>query len=368
MKELHIENLLFLGLCSGLAFLFALWVYPFFIRWVQDLKLTQKIRTEDVTGKASPMFTKLHAHKCGTPTMGGVVMLVAIGVTVLLTWVLSKTGVISSGILNVQENWLPTGLLSRGETYLPIFTLFAVGVLGVIDDYLNITEKSAQKGLSARVKLWTLIAFGVLAAWWFTMKLGRDTVHISGWGDLAIGVAGYAALTVFTVVGTANAVNFTDGLDGLAGGLLAIAYAVFGAIAYFKVQPILAAFCFVIVAVLVAFLWFNVPPAKIYMGDTGSLALGATLGVIALMTDSLVILALVGGIFILETISIVLQLFWKKFLKRKLFLIAPLHHHFEAKGWSETQIVMRFWILGAIAGAAGLLLGVLGAGANALIL
>jgi phospho-N-acetylmuramoyl-pentapeptide-transferase len=207
----------------------------------------------------------------------------------------------------------------------------------------------------------TLFLFALLGAFWFTFQLDYSFIHIPGIGDFFIGIF-YFPLFVFVILGTANAVNFTDGLDGLAGGLLAIAYAVFGVIAYFFGLPILAVFCAIVVAALVGFLWFNVPPAKIYMGDTGSLALGATLGVIAMMTNALSILVIVGFIFVIETLSVILQLFWKKYLKRKLFLVAPIHHHFEAKGWSETQIVMRFWIIGALAGVCGLIVGVIGMG------
>jgi phospho-N-acetylmuramoyl-pentapeptide-transferase len=281
--------------------------------------------------------------------MGGAVIIAAVAMVVLGSRLLSYLGLIDHSLLN------------RGETYLPLVTLVAVGVLGLIDDYLNITEKSAQKGLSARVKMWTLILFGLAGAAWFTFKLEYSLIHLPGIGDFNLGLW-YFPLFVFVIVGTANAVNFTDGLDGLAGGLLAISYSVFGVIAYFFGLPILTAFCAIVVAALVGFLWFNVPPAKIYMGDTGSLALGATLGVIAMMTNALAILIIVGFIFILETVSVILQLFWKRFFKKKLFLVAPIHHHFEAKGWSETQIVMRFWILGAIAGIGGLALGLIGMG------
>ena len=240
-----------------------------------------------------------------------------------------------------------------------------MGVLGVVDDYLNITEKSKHKGLSARVKFWSLFLFAVLGAIWFTFKLDYSLLHVPGIGDFDIGYW-YAPLFVFILVGVSNSVNLTDGLDGLAGGLLAISFSVFGAIAYFYGLPILAAFCMVIVAALLAFLWFNVPPASVYMGDTGSLALGATLGVIALMTNAVLILAVVGLVFVIETVSVALQLFWKKKFKKKLFHIAPIHHHFEKVGWSETQIVMRFWLIGGVCGGMGLILGLLGMGLNSI--
>ena len=324
-------------------------IFPFFIRFLQQYQLTQKIREHDVKGVASKLFSALHSHKAGTPTMGGVVIVGSVFATVVLSRIFAYFGLVDYSLLN------------RGETYLPLLTLLAVGGLGMMDDYLNICESSKQKGLSARIKLWSLVAFALAGALWFTFKLEWSMIHVPGIGDFDIGLW-YFPLFLFIIVGTSNAVNLTDGLDGLAGGLLAIAFGVFGAIAYFYELPILATFCVVIVAALVAFLWFNVPPAKVYMGDTGSLALGATLGVIAMLTNSVLILAVVGAIFVMETLSVILQLLSKRFLGRKIFQIAPIHHHFEAKGWSETQVVMRFWVMGAIAGAFGLILGLLGMG------
>ncbi len=349
MKEIHIANLIEIFSYSGLVFLLVISFFPKFIKLIQKFKLTQKIRSQGLDGKKSPLFSALHAHKSGTPTMGGALVIAAVLLVVIFSRVLSYFGILDHSILN------------RGETYLPIATLLSVGVLGLIDDYLNITERSAQKGLSAKVKLWSLVLFAVLGALWFSFKLGWSIIHIPGIGDFDIGLW-YAPLFIFVVVGTSNAVNITDGLDGLAGGLLAIAFGVFSVISYFYGLPILAVFCAMIVASLVAFLWFNVPPAKIYMGDTGSLALGATLGVIAMLTNSVIVLIIVCGVFIAETLSVILQLFWKKKFGKKLFKIAPIHHHFEAIGWSEAQITTRFWIIGAGFGIIGLILGILGMG------
>ncbi len=351
---IHIQNLIEIFIYTGLSFFLAALFFPSFIQFVKNYKLTQKIRDHGMGGGVAKIFRKLHAHKSGTPTMGGVVIISSVLVTVAFSRVLSYFGVIDHSILN------------RGETYLPIVTLIVVGLLGVFDDYLNITEKSKQKGLSAHVKFWSLIGFAVLGALWFSFKLEWSIIHIPGIGDYDIGLW-YAPLFVFILVGTANSVNLTDGLDGLAGGLLSISFGVFAVISYFYGLPILSVFCGVIVGALLAFLWFNVPPAKIYMGDTGSLALGATLGVIAMLTNSVIILAIIGFIFVIETISVLLQLFWKKYFKRKLFKVAPIHHHFEAKKWSETQIVMRFWIVGMCAGVLGLLIGLLGMGDGGII-
>ncbi len=354
MKSVHILNLILIFGYTALSFVAAAALFPKFIKFVQNYKLTQKIREEGLSGGASKLFSKLHAHKAGTPTMGGAVIIFSVLLTVGISWILE--------MLNIVD----FSLLDRGETYLPVATLFFVGILGLVDDYLNITERSKQKGLSAKVKLWSLILFAVLGALWFSLKLEWSIIHIPGIGDYDIGLW-YFPLFIFILVGTSNSVNLTDGLDGLAGGLLAIAFGVFGAISYFYGLPILTVLCMVIVGALCAFLWFNVPPAKIYMGDTGSLALGATLGVIAMLTNAVVILAIVGAVFIIETLSVSLQLFWKKKFKRKLFKIAPIHHHFEAKGWSETQVTMRFWLIGAAFGVAGLLIGLLGMGEGGIL-
>ncbi len=349
MYSIHIKNLVEIFAFAGMSFLFASIIFPFFIRFVTNFKLTQKIKQDGLSGGAAKLFHALHAHKSGTPTMGGVVIIFSILATVGVSRLLSYFGILDHSILN------------RGETYLPIITLTAVGILGLIDDYLNIKEKGKQKGLSARIKLWTLLLFAIAGAAWFAFKLEWSIIHISGIGDFDIGLW-YAPLFIFVLVGTSNAVNLTDGLDGLAGGLLAIAFGVFAVIAYFFGLPILCVFCAIIVGALISFLWFNIPPATIYMGDTGSLALGATLGVIAMLTNAIIPLIIIGGLFIFETISVVIQLFWKKHFKRKFFRIAPIHHHFEAKGWSETQITMRFWIIGAGLGLIGLLVGLLGMG------
>lgn len=354
MEFFHIFNFLQIFTYAVFCFLIGIFLFPPFIKFVKNYKLTQKIRDEGLSGGAAKLFKKLHAHKSGTPTMGGVIIIFSILFTVIFSRILAYFGIIDSSILN------------RGETYLPIFTLAFVGFLGLVDDYLNITEKSSQKGLSAKVKFWSLFIFAILGAAWFVFKLERTSIHFPGIGDFNIGLWTFP-IFIFILVGVSNSVNLTDGLDGLAGGLLSISYGTFAVIAYFYGLPLLAAFCVIVVAAITAFLWFNIPPAQIYMGDTGSLALGATLGVIALMTDAIFILAIIGMIFVIETISVILQLFWKKYFKRKLFHIAPIHHHFEAKGWSETQIVMRFWILGAGFGVIGLLIGLFGMGNNGVL-
>ena len=206
-----------------------------------------------------------------------------------------------------------------------------------------------------------LTLFSLLGSWWFYTKLGYDQMHIPGVGDFYLGLW-YVPLFILVIISTANAVNITDGLDGLAGGLLILAFGGFAVIAYVKGLIILTALLFVLCGALTAFLWFNVPPARFFMGDTGALSLGATLGVVAMMTNSVIILPLVGFVFVVETLSCIIQLSSKRFLGRKVFLITPLHHHFEELGWTETTVVMRFWIVGGIVAIIGIIIGLIGMG------
>lgn len=347
----HIPHLISVFGWSALTFGVTLGLTPLYLKVARELKLGKKIRANAMSGEKAKLFSKLHAKKSGTPTMGGILMWGSVLLVILFSRFLALIG--------VMEN----SLLQRGQVYLPLFTLVAMGFLGAFDDWYNIREIGGVKGIKARPKFILLTLFGLAGAWWFYFKLGYDTIHIPGWTDLFIGLW-YIPLFVLVIVSTANAVNITDGLDGLAGGLLILALAAFGVIAYAKGLIFLAIFCGLLIGALMAFLWNNVPPARFYMGDTGSLAFGATLGVIAMMTDALVILIIVGMVFIVETLSTLIQLTSKKLFKKKVFLIAPLHHHLEKKGWAESKITMRFWIIGAIFSVAGLIVGVIGGGDN----
>jgi phospho-N-acetylmuramoyl-pentapeptide-transferase len=331
-----------------LAFLVAFTLTPWFHRLLVKLKLGKQIREHALSGEKATIFSELHAKKTGTPSMGGILIWGSILAVVLFSRLLSSAGLFNYSLLN------------RKETWIPLFTLVTCGILGAIDDYINVKGIGKNKGMSAKFKFLWLAIFSAVGAWWFYSKLGFDSINIPipGIENLYVGIW-YIPIFIFVIIATANAVNFTDGLDGLASGLLIMSFAAFGLIAYFKGLLILAALCAVICGALTAFLWFNVPPAKFYMGDTGSLALGATLGVIAMLTDQTIVLAIIGFIFVVETLSIILQLFWKKVFKRKLFLIAPIHHHFEKQGLAEFTIVMRFWIIGAIMTATGTILAIL---------
>lgn len=340
-----IRHLLLILGSQTLSFLLTIVFAPSFIKLLYKFKCYKQIREVSSTGEQASLFIKLHGKKKGIPTMGGIL----IWGTVLIVLALSNI----SSFFGFTEH----SLINR-ETILPIFTLVTTAVLGLVDDYFNIRGKGKSKGLNIKPKFLWLTIFATAGALWFFYRLEYNEIHLPGIGDFAIGFW-YIPIFIFIITATANAVNITDGLDGLAGGLLMIAFGSFSVVAFAKGLFILSAFCAVLVGALLGFIWFNIFPAHFIMGDTGALSLGATLGVIAMMTDSVAILPLIGFMFVIETLSVIIQIFSKKFLKRKVFLIAPLHHHFEQKGWSEPNIVMRFWIIGTFFASFGVILGLL---------
>lgn len=239
---------------------------------------------------------------------------------------------------------------------LPLGALIASAVVGMIDDLFDVWRMGKDGGgLRMRHRF---IIYGIIAAagaWWFFFKLDWTTLYVPFFGLYDIGLW-YIPFFIFVIIGTAHAVNLTDGLDGLAGGTLLISFAAYGAISFAQGRYDLAAFCGVIIGALMAFLWFNINPARFFMGDTGSMSLGVTLGIIAMLTNASLLLPIIGFIFVVETLSVIVQLVSKKIFKKKIFISSPLHHHLEAKGWSEPKIVMRFWLIQGVAAIVGLIL------------
>lgn len=308
---------------------------PLLTNFLYKYKMGKTIRDT----KTAPIMAKLHEKKAGTPVMGG-----------LLVW-------ITTAILTLIFNF------SRIATWLPLFCLVATGIVGAIDDLMNVRgigEKGG--GLSLRQKLPVYAAIAAAGAWWFYSKLGWHSIHIPGVGDYIIG-AWYIPLFIAVLVWTAFAANETDGLDGLAGGIFAASFAVFSIIALVRGQSGLAVFCATIMGSLLAFLWFNIPPARFFMGDTGAMALGMTLGVVAFLTNSVIALPIITLVFTIEGLSFIIQYLSKKLRHgKKIFISSPLHHHLEAIGWPEYKITMRFWIIGGVSAIAGLALALIGGG------
>lgn len=334
------SSLTFLLLYLLLASLLTFALIPGYIRFLYRHNLGKKIREEGLIGKATE-FARLHAAKIGTPTMWGWVILITVAILVILSMVIQSF----SQELALDVNY---SLLNRKETYLALFTLFTVGAIGLVDDYLNVREIGRTKWLSARVKLILLFLFAALWAFWFYFKLGYTDVSVPFLGNISLGIW-YIPLFVLIIATMANSVNITDGLDGLAGWLLLFNYALYGFITHDQGLNILSALCLIICGALIGFLWWNIKPAKFIMWDLWSLSLGATLAIMAMMTDTLVVLLITSAPFWLELVSVIIQMLSKKYRNgKKVFRIAPFHHHLEAIGWDEETIVMKFWLVGMI--------------------
>lgn len=318
-----------------LSFLIAIAWTPIFTNFAYKYKLGKRIR--EATN--APIYAKMHAKKAGTPTMGGI-----------LIWV-------TAAVLTLIFN------LVRSATWLPLFCLVLTGIVGAVDDIFNIKGWGSQGGgLRFREKFLLYGAIAAVGAWWFYVKLGWNSIHIPGLGDYVIG-AWYIPLFIIVLIWMAFSSNETDGLDGLAGGIFALSYGAYAIICLTQGKTELAAFCGTIMGALLAFLWFNIPPARFFMGDTGSMALGLTLGVIAFLTNSVVVLPIITLVFVIEGLSFIVQFISKKLRNgKKIFISSPIHHHFEAIGWPEYKITMRFWVIGAISAAAGLIIALIGRG------
>lgn len=337
---MSINDRVFYGLLLALAgFLFSMVLTPFYTHFAYKYKFWKKQKQTTVDGKDLPVMTKLHAHKFKHvfPTMAGLIGVVAV---TAVTWIFN---------------------LDRGQTWLPLVGFLGGALVGVIDDVINIFGSGrGAAGLRGPVKFFLITVVGLILGWFFAVKLGWTTILVPFVGDFEVGVFWMILIFAFALVATSNAVNITDGLDGLSGGLALMAYAAFGIIALFQGNVMLFGFCLTVVGWLLSYIWFNVPPARFMMGDTGSFALGAGLGVVSMMTNAFLLLPIIGLPFVVETASSLIQLTSKKFFHKKVFISAPLHHHLEAKGWGEAKIVMRFWIIAGVCAFVGIFIAATG--------
>lgn len=330
-----------------LAFIFTVLWTPLLTHFLYKYNLGKRIRNNGKT----PVFSKLHAHKEGTPTMGGVLVWLTVLIFTVLFYYLPA-------LFPDSELLEYLNFLSRKETLLPLGVLVATAVVGLFDDWLDVRGKGVTGGggLNMKHRIFIYTAISLVGAWWFYFKLDWTVLHVPFGGNFEI-AWWYIPVFIFVIVGTAFSVNETDGLDGLAGGNLLTSYVAFTVIAFVLGRYDLASFCGVIVGALLAFLWFNIPPARFYMGDTGAMSLGITLGVIAMLTNTVFILPVIGFIFVIESLSVIIQVLSKKLRGgKKVFLSSPIHHHLQAKGWGEAKIVMRFWVIAGMSSALGVII------------
>jgi phospho-N-acetylmuramoyl-pentapeptide-transferase len=338
MPEDPSENMAVSLALGGLAFMVTLILGRPLVTYLRMKNLGDVIRADG---------PQTHIKKMGTPTMGGAMVAISV---VIVTVVFNLAG--------------------RLSMLLPVGILLAAALLGAIDDRIKLggVNNPQRRGMTARFKFAWLMIFAVVAGCILYLPdpwgLGLHHIYVPFFGRFNIGFI-YLPIAIFSIVAMSNAVNLTDGLDTLAAGLAGIAFVSYGIIAYQQGQVGVVTFCFTMVGSLMGFLWFNAHPAQVFMGDTGSLAIGAALATAAFMTGQWLLLPIVGFVFVAEALSVTLQVTYFKWTKRRtgegkrLFKMTPLHHHFEILGWSETQVTMRFWIAGMMAGLIGVALALL---------
>ncbi|MEW6178476.1 MAG: phospho-N-acetylmuramoyl-pentapeptide-transferase [Chloroflexota bacterium] len=319
---------------SGLSFMLAIiWGSPL-IRVLRHFRIGKIIRVEE---------PDRHFTKMGTPTMGGMMILMPV---ILLTILLNAASLIGVTVLG-------------RSVLLPLLVLVCYAILGALDDWEGIRGPRRGLGMRARTKFIGQLILAVGIAFGLKYVLQVPELFWPGFDEpISLGVF-YIPIAAFIIVGMSNAVNFTDGLDGLAGLIAATAFAAYGGVALLQNQVFLARFCFTLVGAIFGFLWFNVHPAELFMGDTGSLSIGATLAVVALMTGQWLLLPVIAIIPVSEALSVVIQILYFKATKgKRFFRMAPLHYHFELGGWSETQVVQRFWLISLLFAMFGVALAV----------
>lgn len=317
---------------AGLAFIMtAIWGTPL-LRILRHFKIGKIIRVEEPDA---------HRVKMGTPTMGGVMFILPVLLLSGLLNAVALIGVTTSGI--------------GRSVLLPMAVMVGFALLGAVDDWEGIHGKRKGDGMRARTKFAIQVILALATAYALKYVIDAPDLYLPGYFfEIEIGWI-YVPIAAFIIVAESNAVNFTDGLDGLAGLIAATAIAAFGGIALMQEQTFLARFCFILVGALFGYLWFNVHPAQLIMGDTGSMALGSVLAVIALMTGQWPMLLIIGIIPLAEMLSVVIQILYFRWTGgKRFFKMAPLHLHFELLGWSETQVVQRFWLIGLMAGLIGI--------------
>jgi len=325
------------------AFFAALSLTPFISRKLQKFNAAKQIRD---TGQ-TPIFSKMHRKKSGTPTMGGLIIWGTVIGMALVIWMMSAIFDGFFGYLNFVD---------RAETYLPLVAMLAAGILGLTDDIFGVLRIGPNNGgLRVSQKLIVYFFIALLGALWFYFRLDWDVLLIPLVGQVSIGWW-YVPLFIFVIVSSAFSANEADGLDGLAGGAMLFTFLSLTVVAFALGRFNLAAFGGVTIGALLAFLWFNIYPARFFMGDTGSMSLGITIGVVAMLTNTTLLLPFFAIILVIESLSVIVQILSKKFRGKKVLLSTPIHHHFEALGWHETKVTMRFWITSAMFSVLGLVI------------
>lgn len=340
---------------ATVAFFIGIFLAPLLTHYLYKYKMwKKKARTNGLGGGGTPIFNNIHKEKeVGTPRMGGILIWVSALLTIIIFRLLS---VIFSNPLAEKLDFL-----SRSQTWLPIFTLFAGSMVGLVDDLLVIYGKGKYiaGGLKLSERIIMVLAIGAIGAWWFFIKLGISSILIPFYGEVSLGLLFIPLFMIMMLALFSGGV--IDGIDGLSGGIFAAIFSAYGGIAFFQNQIDLAAFCAVVAGGILAFLWFNIPPARFYMTETGILGLTTAITVVAFLTKAVVVLPIIALPLFVASGSVIIQVTSKKLRKgKKVFLVAPIHHHFEALGWPSYKVTMRFWIISIICAIIGMIIALAG--------
>ncbi len=349
------------------SFIFTVLITPAFTRFMYKHELWKnKARQKGIDGEQLKVFTEHHSEKeTSVPRLGGLLVWIPPLVLIFLFY----------GLTFLSDHfWIEKlNFLSRDQTWLPLFTLVSASLVGLSDDILQIIEKPSNGflklffrkmkryiggGLSLFYRIFLVLLIGLIGGLWFYFLLEMSEIMIPFIGHVNLGII-FIPFFILVMLATYSG-SVIDGLDGLSGGAFAAIFAAFGFIAVEMAMINLASFCMAIVGSTLGFLWFNIPPARFYMGETGILGLTTTLTVIAFLTDSVLVLPIIAVLLVAESGSVIVQLLSKKFLKKKIFLAAPIHHHFEGRGWPAYKVTMRFWIIGALAAIMGVVIRLMG--------
>lgn len=340
---------------AALSFVIGILITPLVSHYLYKYKCWKRESVSVASdGRAAPISQKLHNDEGRhVPRMGGIVVWASVLLTIFIFWTAS---LINPSALTEKINFL-----SRNQTWLTVFTLWIGALVGLLDDYMTISQRGNRSagGISILKRITAVSIVGLIGAWWFFFKLEVATIIIPFVGEWNLGLL-FIPFFLLVMLGTYSG-GIIDGIDGLSGGVFASIFSAYGIIAFFQNQIDLAAFAFVIVGALLAFLWFNIPPARFYMGETGIMAITMTLAVMAFLTQQVLVLPIIAFPLVATSLSSIIQLLSKKFRGgKKVFIVAPLHHHLEARNWPSYKVTMRYWVLSTIFAVIGMLIAFLG--------
>jgi phospho-N-acetylmuramoyl-pentapeptide-transferase len=345
MQSMLLSQAVRVTILTTISFVVAIVVTPLWFKFLKKYKFGKQLRSSEDT----PVFSELHKGKSGTPTGAGVIIWsTVIGMAIIFDVMRHLFG----------GAWDYLNFVDRAETYLPLAALLIAALIGLLDDWLGVLKLGGASGggLKVRQKAVVYLLIACVGAWWFYFRLGWNVLEVPFFGSFTIGWW-YIPIFLFIIFASAFSANETDGLDGLLGGVSLFAFVSLATVAFVLHRYNLAAFSGTIIGALLAFLWFNIYPAKFFMGDTGSMSLGITIGVVAMLTNTTLILPFFTIILVIESLSVIIQVISRKLRHgKKIFRSAPIHHHFEALGWPESQVTMRFWIVSAVFCALGLVI------------